>query len=117
LQAIRPIVAAIHRLQAGSYMNKMCIGRHIVDFFSPELKLVVEVDGITHDFRAEADAIRDAELRALGIEVLRFGDREVKRDALAVAQMIDEWIIGREEDCGSSDDFLTHPGAARHPSC
>ena len=93
------------------------ISRFIVDFFAPKLKLVVEVDGATHDFRAETDAVRDRELRALGLEVLRFGDREVKRDALGVAEAIDRWIAEHAISESKSDVGGTHPGAARHPSC
>ena len=94
--------------QGFDFHRQQVIARYIVDFFAPELALVVEVDGVSHDFRAEADVGRDAELRGLGLTVLRFGDREVKRDALGVAQQIDAWIAARESHT---------PAPSRHPSC
>jgi len=43
------------------------LGRFIVDFCAPSVRLVVEVDGECHLERRAADARRDAALRARGI--------------------------------------------------
>jgi very-short-patch-repair endonuclease len=55
------------------------IGPYIADFYSREAHLVVEIDGATH---SEPDAIeydrqRDAYMRALGLDILRFTAEEV----------------------------------------
>ena len=55
------------------------IGPYIADFYSRQAHLVVEVDGSTH-FTPEGlayDAERDAYLRALGLDILRFTASEV----------------------------------------
>jgi adenine-specific DNA-methyltransferase len=56
------------------------IGSYIADFYSREAHLVVEVDGSQH-FSHESqvyDAERDAAMRALGLDVLRFTTRDVE---------------------------------------
>ncbi len=44
----------------------------VVDFFCPDLKLVIELDGGIHDLRAEEDASRDERLAGAGFTVMRF---------------------------------------------
>ena len=54
------------------------IGEHIVDFFAPGTKLVVEVDGSQHmgGDHVQKDRSRDGYLASLGLKVLRFNSRE-----------------------------------------
>ena len=55
------------------------IGRYIVDFYCPELKLVIEVDGYTHidydQYRYDMD--REDYLRGLGLTVKRYTSTQV----------------------------------------
>jgi len=52
------------------------IGRFIADFVCLPLKLVIEVDGVTHLYEETQikDAQKDKELKELGFEILRFED-------------------------------------------
>jgi len=52
------------------------IGRYIVDFVSMPLKLIVEVDGITHSYEevSEKDESRQNELEELGFRMIRIPD-------------------------------------------
>lgn len=62
----------------------------IVDFYCPKAKLVIELDGSQH-FEAKhqiKDAERDEELKKIGIEVLRFDDRQVLLETDAVMEVI-----------------------------
>ena len=62
-----------------------------VDFCWPELRLIVECDGHAHHgTRAafERDRARDARLTALGWRVMRFTDRQVRRQAPSVAEVV-----------------------------
>ena len=55
------------------------IGNFIVDFYCPSANLVIEIDGGQHysqDGQAY-DEKRDAKLRSLGLEVLRFSNFDV----------------------------------------
>ena len=44
-------------------MRQKPIGDYIVDFFCSKLKLVIEIDGISHDGKSEGDRIRQQTIR------------------------------------------------------
>lgn len=56
------------------------IDEYVVDFYCPRLGLVVEIDGVTHEGKEEADEVRQEKLESFGLTVLRFRDEEVKWD-------------------------------------
>jgi very-short-patch-repair endonuclease len=64
----------------------------IVDFYSHELRLAIEVDGDSHNDKVEYDQQREQELKAYGITILRFEDIDVKRRMAYVVQEIYLWI-------------------------
>jgi very-short-patch-repair endonuclease len=66
------------------------VGPFILDFYCAARKLVVEVDGPSHDSRSEQDAIRTAHLEAYGYRVLRFSNAEVLNDLESVLARITE---------------------------
>lgn len=61
------------------------IGPYILDFYCPELKLCVELDGSSHDNKYDYDEKRTAFLREQGIEVVRFTNAQVWANL--------EWVI------------------------
>ena len=73
------------------------IGRYIVDFYCASAKLVIELDGSQHyEPQGTAyDSERSAFLTALGLEVLRFSNRDVDRDFRSVCTQIDITIQKR----------------------
>ena len=73
------------------------IGRFIVDFYCASAKLAIEVDGSQHyEPQGTAyDAERSAFLSALGLEVLRFSNRDIDRDFRGVCEEIDITIQNR----------------------
>jgi very-short-patch-repair endonuclease len=69
------------RKRAGvKFRRQHPIGRFVLDFYSPELKLVVEVDGAHHDLDRDRDEARTAFLASGGYRVLRFRNAEVMED-------------------------------------
>lgn len=64
------------------------VGRFILDFYCPERKLVVEVDGEIHDEQAERDQARTAHLEAYGYRVIRFRNDEIMNDLASVLDRI-----------------------------
>ncbi len=66
------------------------IGKYIVDFYCPETKTVIELDGSQHFEEAgiASDAERDAYLEALGIEVLRYSNADVNQRFSSVCEDI-----------------------------
>lgn len=53
------------------------IGNYIVDFYCGNCKVVVEIDGSSHDNKQEYDAKRDAYLSSLGLVVIHITTRDV----------------------------------------
>ena len=64
----------------------------IADFMCKELRLVIEVDGITHDNKLERDNRRDDKLRQAGFYVFRFTDEEVLTNREGVMRAIERII-------------------------
>ena len=58
------------------------------DFACVKRMLVVEIDGDYHDHVGEADLKREAFLRELGWDIIRFSDKEVLEDVETVARGI-----------------------------
>jgi len=68
---------------------------YIVDFMCPELKLIIELDGITHDTtEVQAfDKIKTNDLERAGFTVLRFQDRDVLNHIDRVRFVIEKAIF------------------------
>ncbi len=66
------------------------IGDYIVDFYCPKAKLAIELDGGQHytEEGKEKDRVRDEYLFGVGVQVLRFSDREVLTQTDGVLEKI-----------------------------
>ena len=72
------------------FRRQMGIGRYVVDFYCPELRLAVEIDGGYHcslDMK-EYDPARQTTIEALGIKFLRFTNKEIENDLEKVVSNI-----------------------------
>jgi len=67
------------------------IDYYIVDFYCKFLKLAIEVDGQSHDFKIEYDLKRQKRLESFGIKVIRFTEKEVLNDLDNVLTEIEYW--------------------------
>ena len=63
-----------------------------MDFYCPEVKLVVELDGSVHDSDDAKgyDNVRENLLRSLDCEIIRFRDQEVMEDLEGVVRRLKE---------------------------
>ena len=79
------------------FFRQFIIGEYIADFCCRKAKIVVELDGYQHGNpdNVEYDKERDAYLRALGFEVLRFQNAEVDSRFHEVCAMIDHAVCDR----------------------
>jgi very-short-patch-repair endonuclease len=61
-------------------------GRCIVDFYCSAARLVIEIDGVSHEMGdgPDRDRRRDSWLRSQGLHVIRFAAADVMRDLEAV---------------------------------
>ena len=79
------------QLQGLKFRCQHPVGRFIVDFYCPSLKLVIEVDGGIHDRQQVYDRARTEHLETFGYRVLRFNNDEVLKDLSAVLEKIVEF--------------------------
>ena len=58
------------------------VGKYILDFYCPELRLAIEIDGLSHaeEKSVAYDANRDDEIARLGIQIVRFRNQEIMLD-------------------------------------
>jgi len=80
------------KMKGYQFMRQKPIGNYIVDFFCSKLKLVIEIDGESHDQKLEKDRLRQQKLESLGLSFLRFYDLDVKNDLDGVIRVIELWI-------------------------
>ena len=82
-----------------------------MDFYCPELRLCIELDGSVHDGSEaqQKDADRTAFLNEYRISVLRFRNEEVESDVLSVLDRIREFInnLNRGEELVQTPNPLT----------
>ncbi len=78
------------RLHGFKFRRQHPLGRYIADFCCPEARLVVEIDGKVHDRpeQKDYDQIREEEIKARGLRVLRFRNDEIDGNLEKVLQSI-----------------------------
>lgn len=71
------------------------IGKYIVDFYCPKLRLVIEVDGDSHKQDAVMlnDVIREEILESMGLTLLRYDDIDVKKNMGFVLLSIESNVL------------------------
>jgi very-short-patch-repair endonuclease len=77
------------RLKGFKFRRQHPLEKFIVDFYCPESRLAIELDGGYHDEaeQSEIDA-RTLELNAVGIQVIRFKNSEVIENMASVLKKI-----------------------------
>jgi very-short-patch-repair endonuclease len=68
------------------FRRQYSVGPYIIDFYCPEVKLAVELDGSVHfvDDRPEYDANRSGFIERFGIRIVRITNDAIERDIEAV---------------------------------
>ena len=87
------------QLRSIQFYRQKPIGQFVVDFYAPQAKLVVEVDGSQHldPEKAQKDARRTATLERQGIRVLRFNNLQVLQELEAVVEAIFQALSDAEK--------------------
>ncbi|NCN83971.1 MAG: endonuclease domain-containing protein [Sphingomonadales bacterium] len=91
------------QLGGHKFRRQAVIDYYIADFFCPLKKLIVEVDGDTHD--VEADFKRDDRLRNKGYRTVRFGNLDVMENMEGVL------LVLRDALEGPPDRWMKHQAA------
>jgi len=81
------------------FRRQVPLGNVIVDFCCLSLKLVVELDGAGHDYRAKVkrDRLRDQELEKTGYRVLRFPNGIVLKAPTEFVKKVGECVAELEQ--------------------
>ncbi len=67
------------KLEGRKFRRQHSIGKYTVDFFCLQEKLIIELDGVSHNNvgSEQYDYNRDEELKMMGYGVLRFRNEEI----------------------------------------
>ena len=74
------------------FLRQRPIGNYIVDFYCHALNLAVEIDGVSHDSKADADEKRQRILESKGVRFIRFFDKDVRYNLDSVLREIQSYI-------------------------
>jgi len=79
-----------HHIDNLGFRRQVPMRNYIADFACHSARLIVELDGETHDFlsRQQSDRIRDAWFKSQGYTVLRFTNDEVLSNLSGVIEVI-----------------------------
>ena len=66
------------------FIRQYSVEGYVVDFYCPEKRLAIELDGEQHVQNQEYDSYRTRYLKAFNIKVKRFWNREVKNNLTKV---------------------------------
>lgn len=80
------------------FRRQFPVKKYILDFYSPEYMLCIEADGGQHyeDKGRKRDKVRTKELSHLGVQILRFSDREILTNIEGVCEIIQQTIEKRK---------------------
>ena len=81
-------------LHGCKFRRQYSIGPYIVDFYSPQLKLAIEIDGESHyvDGAQQRDRVRQAFIESADVTVLRFTNYDIYDRIAGVIEKILEKI-------------------------
>jgi len=82
-------------LNGYKFSRQMPVGPYFADFLCRAAKLVVEIDGYSHDLRLDHDQRRDAFMAEQGLTVLRFSNADVMSNLDGVVRSIAEALAER----------------------
>jgi very-short-patch-repair endonuclease len=80
------------QLDGYKFRRQHPIGRFIVDFYCPEQKLVVEIDGPVHHEQTDRDEERTQVLQASGYRVYRWTNEQVEENLAEVLNVLQRFL-------------------------
>ena len=90
--------SALSRNRLGvKFKRQRPLDRFIVDFFSQEIGLVIEIDGNSHISKGDYDAYRQKRIESFGFTMIRFSECSVLQDVDAVITQLQHVIFCLKE--------------------
>jgi very-short-patch-repair endonuclease len=72
------------------FRRQYSVGAYVLDFYCPDLRLAIEIDGESHDkpTAKEYDQEREEQIKQLGITIIRFTNSQIETKLEDVVQYI-----------------------------
>jgi len=85
------------RFQGLKFYRQYSVGRYILDFYCPQLRLAIELDGSQHlqDKIQSHDRRRTEFMRNHNIQVLRYFNTEIRENLEGVLEDLFQWVEGQ----------------------
>ena len=94
------------RLDGYKFRRQYSVGKFVIDFYCPRLKLAIELDGDSHfsEGSEESDKGRQDFIESFGISFLRFTNNDIYENLDEVLTAIEGRVqIGSEKFLGAMD--------------
>jgi len=81
-------------LDGFKFRRQYGVGPYVLDFYCPEVKLGIELDGDSHYTKdaMEYDSIRQAQIESMGIKIIRFTNIEIDENLTSVLEGIQKFL-------------------------
>lgn len=70
------------------FKRQFSVDNYVIDFYCPDFKLAIEIDGEIHKVKKAYDEYRTRTLNAYGVTEIRFYNGEVERNLINVVKFI-----------------------------
>jgi len=70
------------------FKRQFSIDNYVIDFYCPDFKLAIEIDGGIHKYRRTYDNYRSSILKAYGVFEIRFTNKEIEENLTKVIALI-----------------------------
>ena len=84
------------RLGGYKFRRQVPKDKYVVDFVCEEKRLIVEIDGLSHQDAGEYDENRTHVLESMGYHVIRFANDDVYEDVAETVEAIWNWLKSAE---------------------
>jgi len=74
------------------FHRQVPLHEYIVDFYCHELKLAIEIDGKSHEYKYDYDQKPQDKIARYGVTFLRFTDLEVKKEMFSVMLALEQRV-------------------------
>ncbi|MBD3244658.1 MAG: DUF559 domain-containing protein [Candidatus Moranbacteria bacterium] len=89
----------LSRKQTGyKFRRQKPINRFIVDFYCKQLLLIIEIDGKDHEYKKDYDKEREAYLKKMGFEIIRYTNEEIIDNLKEIKENLYDKLKLREKE-------------------
>jgi len=103
------------RMMEYTFLRQRPILNYIADIMCKELKLIIEIDGASHEIEKiwQKDQRRQKKLQEFGFTIIRFTDEEIFKDLDNVQRAIEYWIRNHENKINLETSPPSEAGTGR----